>query len=118
MSSVWSPNGIEAQGGVAALDRLNREKAGLIYDALDAAPSVYHPAVAEKADRSLMNLTFRLATPEQEKQLLAETKAMGMSGLAGHRNVGGLRASIYNAFPREGCQALADLLTDFAQRVG
>ena len=109
---------IAAEGGVKAIDARNRDKAGLIYAALDAAPDLYRPAVAEKGDRSLMNITFRLRDEALEKELIAETKAADMDGLPGHRNVGGLRASIYNAFPREGCQALADLLTDFARRKG
>jgi phosphoserine aminotransferase len=109
---------IEAQGGVKALEQRNREKAGLIYAALDAAPSLYKPCVPEKGDRSLMNITFRLSSEGLEKELLAEAKAQNMDGLPGHRNVGGLRASVYNAFPVEGCQVLADLLTDFARRKG
>lgn len=109
---------IAAEGGVKAVAARNAAKAKLIYDALDAAPSVYTPCVAVKAHRSWMNLTFRLATPELEKAFLAEAQAAGMDGLPGHRNVGGFRASIYNAFPVAGCQALADLLTDFAQRKG
>ena len=109
---------LEAQGGLAVMEQRNREKAALIYDALDAAPTVYQPAVAEKADRSLMNLTWRMVNPALEAELLAETKAADMDGLKGHRNVGGFRASVYNAFPVEGCQVLADLLHDFARRKG
>jgi phosphoserine aminotransferase len=109
---------IAAEGGVAAIEARNRAKAALIYDALDAAPGFYRPTVAVKADRSLMNLTWRLADPDLEAELLAEAKANGMDGLKGHRNVGGFRASIYNAFPAEGCRALAALLADFARRKG
>src|SRR5262249_9180929 len=107
---------IDAQGGIAALEARNQEKAALIYDALDAAPSVYHPCVIEKADRSLMNITFRLADASLEAEFLASAKKREMDGLKGHRSVGGFRASVYNAFPREGCAALADLLADFASR--
>ena len=106
---------IEGEGGVSVLDARNREKAALIYDALDAAPNVYQPCISEKSDRSLMNITFRLSRPEWETELLAQAKEHDMDGLPGHRSVGGLRASVYNAFPREGCRALADLLTDFAR---
>jgi phosphoserine aminotransferase len=109
---------IAAEGGVAALEARNRTKAALIYDALDAAPSVYAPCVLPKADRSWMNITWRLHDAGLEKALLAQAQAAGMDGLKGHRNVGGFRASIYNAFPVDGCQALADLLTDFARRNG
>jgi len=109
---------IEEQGGVSAMEQRNREKAALIYDALDAFPNFYTPAAGDPADRSLMNITWRLADESLGKEFLAEAKAKEMDGLPGHRNVGGFRASIYNAFPREGCQALADLLRDFAQRKG
>ena len=109
---------IEDEGGVSALDTRNREKAALIYDALNAAPDIYRPCIVEPGDRSLMNITFRLAHPEWETELLAEAKERDMDGLPGHRSVGGLRASVYNAFPTEGCRALADLLTDFARRKG
>jgi phosphoserine aminotransferase len=109
---------LESQGGLVAVERHNREKARLIYDALDASPSVYQPAVAEKGDRSLMNITWRMADPALEAELLAEAKRHDMDGLKGHRNVGGFRASVYNAFPLEGCATLADLLRDFARRKG
>jgi phosphoserine aminotransferase len=109
---------IEEQGGIAAMALRNQQKAKLLYDALDAAPSVYAPCVIEKSDRSVMNITWRMVNPELEAELLNEAKQHEMDGLKGHRNVGGFRASIYNAFPMAGCQALADLLTDFARRKG
>ena len=109
---------IQAEGGVVALDARNREKAAILYDALDAAPDFYHPTVADKADRSLMNVTWRLADESLEAELLAEAKKRDMDGLKGHRNVGGFRASIYNAFPVEGVQALADFLAEFAHKKG
>jgi phosphoserine aminotransferase len=105
---------IQEQGGIGAMETRNREKARLIYDALDAHPEVYQPAVAEKEDRSLMNITFRLHDETRNSAFLAEAKRRDMDGLPGHRNVGGFRASIYNAFPHEGCMALAELLHDFA----
>ena len=82
------------------------------------APAFYEPAVAEKADRSLMNITWRLKDASLEAEFLAEAKKREMDGLKGHRNVGGFRASVYNAFPAEGCAALADFLADFARRKG
>ena len=109
---------VQAAGGVAAMEAANREKSVLIYAALDAAPNIYQPTVVDKADRSLMNITFRLATETMEGEFLKEAKAREMDGLKGHRNVGGVRASIYNAFPREGCMALAELIADFARRKG
>ncbi len=109
---------IASQGGVAAVEKRNREKAALIYDALDAAPDFYVPCAAERGDRSLMNITFRLSDESLNAAFLAEAKNREMDGLPGHRNVGGFRASIYNAFPIEGCQALANLLTEFARKNG
>lgn len=109
---------VQNAGGVAAMESANREKSALIYDALDAAPDVYQPIVTDKADRSIMNITFRLRSEELEKQFLAEAKTREMDGLKGHRNVGGIRASIYNAFPKAGCAALAELIGEFARRVG
>lgn len=109
---------IAAEGGLGGVAARNRRKAQAIYDAIDAAPGVFAPCVAVREHRSWMNVTFRLATPELEAAFLAEAKAAGMDGLPGHRNVGGLRASIYNAFPEEGCAALAALIADFARRKG
>jgi phosphoserine aminotransferase len=109
---------IAAEGGVKAIATRNQRKASLIYAALDAASEIYAPAVAAASDRSWMNLTWRMQSEALETELLAEAKANGMDGLKGHRNVGGFRASIYNAFPESGCQTLADLLTDFANRKG
>ncbi len=109
---------VEDQGGLSAVEQANRQKARILYDALDENTPFYEPAVTDKADRSLMNVTWRLGNPDLEKDLLAEAKAAQMDGLKGHRSVGGFRASIYNAFPTAGVQALADLLRDFAQRKG
>lgn len=109
---------IEGQGGLSALEANNRKKAAVVYDALDAAPEFYDPAVTDKADRSLMNLTFRLKNSELDKAFLAGAQERGMDGLKGHRNVGGFRASVYNAFPIEGCQALAAYLKEFAAQNG
>jgi phosphoserine aminotransferase len=106
---------IEEQGGVKVIEKRNREKAGLIYAALDAHLDVYDPAVTVKADRSIMNVTFRLRDTEKEAAFLAGAKERKLDGLKGHRLVGGFRASIYNAFPAEGCQALAEYIQDFAR---
>jgi phosphoserine aminotransferase len=106
---------IEAQGGLSAIEQRNREKAGVIYSALDAFPDVYEPAVTAKEDRSLMNITFRLRNADREKEFLAGAEARGMDGLKGHRSVGGFRASVYNAFPLEGAHALAEYLHEFAR---
>jgi phosphoserine aminotransferase len=99
---------IREQGGLAVLDERNRRKAALLYDALDH--SKVWRAHAKPGSRSNMNVTFRGATKELEEQLIATAEQRGMSGLRGHRTVGGLRASIYNAFPEEGVQTLVDLM--------
>jgi phosphoserine aminotransferase len=91
---------------------VNQSKAQALYEALDAHPLV--TGHAELASRSLMNVTFRLETPEQEKRLLARAESAGMEGLKGHRSVGGLRASIYNAVPEASVAALVDLIRGFA----
>ncbi len=109
---------IESQGGLAAIEANNRAKAGVIYNALDAAPDFYDPAITDKADRSLMNITFRLKNTDLDKAFLAGAQERGMDGLKGHRSVGGFRASVYNAFPLEGCQALATYLKEFAAQNG
>jgi phosphoserine aminotransferase len=107
---------IEEQGGLKGVEERNRAKAQVIYDALDAFPDVYEPAVREKRDRSLMNITFRLRDADREKEFLAGAQNREMDGLKGHRSVGGFRASIYNAFPPKGCQALADYMEEFARK--
>ncbi|HXG24889.1 MAG TPA: aminotransferase class V-fold PLP-dependent enzyme, partial [Chthonomonadales bacterium] len=107
---------IEEQGGLPVIEARNREKAALIYQALDAHPEAYEPTVANPADRSLMNITFRLKDAGKEAEFLAGAQARGMVGLKGHRSVGGFRASIYNAFPLEGAKALAKYLDDFARQ--
>ncbi|MBV9848203.1 MAG: 3-phosphoserine/phosphohydroxythreonine transaminase [Armatimonadetes bacterium] len=109
---------LEGEGGLEAIEARNRQKAKVLYDALDEHAPFYQPTVTDKGDRSLMNVTWRLHDPALEGELLAEAKKNGMDGLKGHRSVGGFRASIYNAFPVKGVQALADLLRDFAQRKG
>lgn len=107
---------VEEQGGVAALDKRNRERAAAIYNALDAAPDVYDPAVTDKADRSCMNVTFRVRDAAKEKEFLAAAEAQGLDGLKGHRSVGGFRASIYNAMPQAGIDALVGLIQQFAKK--
>ena len=109
---------VEEQGGLAQIEQNNRQKAHLLYHALAENAPFYQLPVTRKDDRSLMNVVWRLANPDLEKELLAQAKTHGMDGLKGHRSVGGFRASIYNAFPIAGVQALADLLRDFAATKG
>jgi phosphoserine aminotransferase len=103
-------------GGLPEMERRNREKARILYDTLEALP--FYACAAGEGSRSLMNVTFRTPSPEQDKRFVAEAEKAGLSGLKGHRSVGGMRASIYNAFPREGCEALAAFMRDFAARSG
>lgn len=105
-----------AQGGLEAMAVRNREKAQVIYDVLDR--SQFYRGHARKDSRSLMNVTFRLPSEALEKECIAEADQRGLIGLAGHRSVGGIRASIYNAFPRAGCEALAELMREFEARKG
>jgi phosphoserine aminotransferase len=108
---------IRGQGGLAAMEALNRRKAETIYQALEACGGFYECHAGE-GSRSLMNVTFRTPSPELDARFVKESEQAGMSGLKGHRSVGGMRASIYNAFPIAGCEALAAFLKDFAKRNG
>lgn len=103
---------LKEQGGLSAIRKRNQEKAGLIYSAIDGSEGFYI-GHAEPAARSLMNITFRLKTEELEKKFLGEAQEGGFVGLAGHRSVGGCRASAYNAVPVESCLALRDLMVNF-----
>ncbi len=102
-------------GGLEGAQARNEAKAKVIYDAIDAG---YYKGHAVKTSRSRMNVTFTLPSEEATDAFLKEAKAAKLDGLKGHRSVGGIRASIYNAFPLEGAQALASLMADFAKRNG
>ena len=108
---------LKKQGGLTAIAARNQEKAALVYRAIDAAPGFYR-GHAEPGSRSLMNLTFRLPSEELTDQFVKQAKASGMDGLKGYRTVGGIRASLYNAFPLAGAQVLRDFMADFARRHG
>jgi phosphoserine aminotransferase len=108
---------IDSTGGLVALAERNSRKARLVYDAIDQSGGFYR-GHAEPGSRSLMNITFRLPSEALEKQFLGEAQAAGMVGLAGHRSVGGIRASIYNAVSVEACEALAALMKEFVRRHG
>ena len=95
--------------GISAIEKENKQKAKLIYDALDNS-SVFVPYVAEKAHRSLMNVCFTAKTPEVEKKLLALCEAHDITGIKGHRSVGGFRASLYNAVPLDWVEHLVELM--------
>jgi phosphoserine aminotransferase len=106
----------ETIGGLDKMDRINRQKATLLYDLLDT--SDFYRGTADKNSRSLMNVTFRLPTEELEKQFIAEATENGMGGLKGHRSVGGCRASIYNATTIEAVTALVDFMKIFEKNNG
>jgi phosphoserine aminotransferase len=103
-------------GGMAAMEKINQEKAKLLYDVIDA--SGFYRGHAKADSRSLMNVTFRLPNEDLEKLFVKESLAAQMEGLKGHRSVGGLRASIYNACPRESVAALADFMKEFERKHG
>ena len=103
---------IKAQGGVEAIAKQNEAKANLIYDVIDSSNGFYK-GHADKEFRSKMNITFNLATAEMEKDFIAKGKEAGFVGIAGHRSVGGCRASTYNAVPVEACAALAEFMKQY-----
>ncbi|MFT5698699.1 MAG: phosphoserine aminotransferase [Desulforhopalus sp.] len=98
-------------GGVEAIEKINIEKAQLLYDAIDS--SDYYRGHAEKESRSLMNIAFNLPTAELEAKFIEEANKIGLNGLKGHRSIGGCRASIYNAFPKEGVIKLVAFMEEF-----
>lgn len=108
---------LREQGGVKAMAVRNAEKAAVLYDAIDSSDGFY-TGHAIRSARSKMNVTFRLPSPEFDKLFCKKAELAGFNGLAGHRSVGGIRASIYNAFPKAGVDALANFMSDFARENG
>jgi phosphoserine aminotransferase len=108
---------LEKLGGLPAAEKMAAERSGLIYGAIEKDSGFYSCPV-DAACRSNMNIVFRLPGEDLEKRFVAEALAVGMSGLKGHRSVGGCRASVYNAMPIEGARALADFMGEFARRNG
>jgi phosphoserine aminotransferase len=107
---------LKEKGGLEGMHRENDEKAKLLYDAIDATG--FYRGHADADCRSIMNVTFRLPSEELEKKFANEATAQGLDGLKGHRSVGGIRASIYNAFPREGVEALVAFMKEFEKQNG
>jgi len=103
---------IKGQGGLAAVEKVNEQKKDLIYGMMDENPDFFRGTV-EKEARSWMNITLRLPNEDLEKQFIAEGKEAGLVGLKGHRSVGGVRFSVYNAMPLEGAQAVAKFMKEF-----
>ena len=104
-------------GGLDEMYKRNLDKAKVLYDAIDASGG-YYKGTTVVEDRSLMNVTYRLPNEELEKKFIEEAKKKGFEGLKGHRSVGGIRASIYNAFPKKGVEELVQLMNDFKKNNG
>src|SRR5215471_18141328 len=107
---------LRAQGGLPAIEQVNQRKAAKLYAEIDRTG--FYRGTAHKDCRSLMNVTFRLGTEDLEKQFVKEAEAAGLDGLKGHRSVGGMRASIYNAFPEAGVDALVAFMREFERTRG
>jgi phosphoserine aminotransferase len=107
---------LKGHGGLEAIQKVNEHKAKILYDEIDRT-SFWKPH-ADKDSRSLMNITFKLPTEDLDKLFVKEATAAGFDGLKGHRSVGGLRASIYNAFPAEGVTALVSFMQQFERKHG
>jgi phosphoserine aminotransferase len=107
---------LKEKGGLAAMQRENEDKASLLYDAIDSTD--FYRGHADPDSRSVMNVTFRLPSEDLEKKFASEATAARLDGLKGHRSVGGIRASIYNAFPRAGCEALVAFMKEFEKKNG
>jgi phosphoserine aminotransferase len=105
-----------AQGGLTAIAAVNERKAAKLHTEIDRTG--FYRGTAEKGSRSLMNVTFRLPTEDLETAFIDESAAAGFDGLRGHRAVGGMRASIYNAFPEAGVDALVSFMRDFERSPG
>lgn len=102
---------LKAQGGLEAMKKRNEEKAALLYDYLDSTD--FYTATARKEDRSIMNVPFVTGDADLDAEFVAGAKKVGIENIKGHRTVGGMRASIYNAMPIEGVQALVDYMKEF-----
>ena len=108
---------MKRQGGLEGIAAVNAEKARILYECIDNASGFYSNPVDPDC-RSRMNVPFTLANPALDTAFLAESKAAGLVSLKGHKSVGGMRASIYNAVSLEGVQVLVDFMNDFAKRNG
>lgn len=105
---------LKARGGIEAVEAANNEKADLLYRMIDSTD--FYRGTAANPDRSIMNITFRLPSEDLEAAFIREVTAAGFIGLKGHRSVGGIRASIYNAFPLEGVKALVEFMKNFEEK--
>ena len=110
-------NWLKGEGGVEAMEARNIEKASLLYDAIDSSDG-YYTGHADRNVRSVMNVVFHLPTPELDEKFCREAESIGLDGLRGHRSLCGVRASIYNAMPREGVVKLVEFMQKFGERNG
>jgi phosphoserine aminotransferase len=99
------------------MEERNIDKARILYDTIDSSDG-YYKGHAQRTARSRMNVTFSLPSNDLDERFAAEAETVGLSGLKGHRSLGGIRASIYNAFPKDGVEALVHFMSDFARRNG
>lgn len=104
---------LKANGGLKWIEEINNRKANKLYDAIDSSNGFYKGSVVDKGDRSIMNVTYNLQSEDLEKKFVKEADAAGLSGLKGHRSVGGIRASIYNAMPEASVDALIEFMDNF-----
>jgi len=107
---------LRGQGGLPAIATRNQHKASKLYNEIDRTG--FYRGTVRKDSRSSMNITFRLASEDLENRFIAESTAAGLDGLKGHRSVGGMRASIYNAFPEAGVDALIAFMREFERTRG
>ena len=109
---------LEEQGGVEKMEVQNKMKSKILYDVVDNSDGFYAGHVVDKTDRSIMNVVFKLGSDELDAKFITQAKAAGLTTLSGHRSLGGIRASIYNAMPVEGVESLASFMKDFAASNG
>jgi len=107
---------VESMGGVQSIQKLNEKKAGTLYDVIDSGG--FYRSPVERESRSIMNVVWRLPSEELEERFIAQANKEGMVGLKGHRSVGGIRASIYNAVPQAAVEALASFMKEFEKKNG
>ncbi len=118
---IWMMNltlkWIKSLGGLSAIEKLGDQKANMLYDAIDQSGGYYSNPV-DKGSRSNMNIVWRMKSEDMEAKFISEATKQGLDGLKGHRSVGGMRASVYNAMPVEGIKALVEFMKDFMQKNG
>ena len=107
---------LKTKGGIAGIEKINDMKSECLYELIDS--SDYYSSPVVPGNRSKMNVVFRLPNEELEAKFITEAKIKGLVGLKGHRSVGGIRASIYNAMPMKGVELLVDFMNEFASKNG